>query len=258
MNNEIIEEYVDWIDTDTMVRFQFTAPQTEYEAFKASDNVGKFWKNASEEKIRAEFSDELDEEDIEAWRRKTHLYIEYKGKTVVHTQFKHIQRASYADLVGTLDGKDYISPSKRAKVVIPNKDNLKDIDARMNFIAFINDPSSDGERYGDKGATRTIVVIPDISGMYGIPAALTPYDDVLANLHERQNRILAKYRDKIANPAQEAIEDVLVGYSIENLADLAGISKTTLMRAKKGENISVDTLLKLAKATGTLLKISFD
>ncbi len=65
---------------------------------------------------------------------------------------------------------------------------------------------------------------------------------------------------EINDPVSGAVKNVRseLGLSQEKLAKIAGISKTTLIKAEKGGNTGTEVLMKIADATGKSLKIQFE
>lgn len=66
-------------------------------------------------------------------------------------------------------------------------------------------------------------------------------------------------KSKIGDPVSGAVKNVRseLGLSQEELAKIAGISKTTIVKAEKGGNTGSDVLMKIAKAAGKTLRIQF-
>lgn len=252
------------LSQDLTIGYTINDPKTQREEMEADPYTRDYWVDASEEEIEDEFPSKLYPDDIKNWRRKVGLTLTYRDQPVISTSLSQVQHMSYSDMQAMLSGKDLVSQIKKYKLVIANRDEIENPKFPFTkgfewdkWFVFVDQSNK-------KPSNESIIVaIPDVNyqNVYGFPENnYYTYNDILDDIRYQQNHILNDFRDKIGNPAEEAVKELRerTHLSQEAFAKKAGISKTTLVKAESGGNVSVDVLMKLATAGGKFLTVKFE
>ncbi len=204
--------------------------------------------------LRAEFSDpEIDEfftqHDIDVWRRKVRIDVIYDDEVLLKTELTAMRSMSWSEVKDMENGADLVTlHGINRKIRVLNSRSGVDFDRWHVFGG--DDPHNPGQSLA--------IVFPDYPAG-GEPSSMA-FDTFMGMLRVQQNIVLDSLGDEIPSPVSAAVrivEEAYV-YTTEELAEKAGISQADLEKAERGEAVSTDILLAIAKATGTRLNIEFN
>lgn len=256
--------FTERLSADLTITYEIPEPHTRREELANDSYLADIWKDAPEYRKEKQFPSKLHSVDIEAWRRAIFFTLKLDDKVIARTEKSQVRHMSYADMQQIMADHNIISSVSTYKIRIANLSEIEHPKYPFKkypwkkWYVFVDSSNV------DKTERETVVVaIPDVENenLYDFPGSnYRTYRQVLELAHYEQNKILDKFRDKLANPAADAIKKARADTDLsqDEFAKRAGISKTTLATAETGGNVSVEVLMKIAMAAGKFLSINFE
>lgn len=207
----------------------------------------------------AKYPDTIGPNEIRIWRNHIRYGLYVKDKRVAVSNPGWVSHISDEEASAILTGRGSARLTTNHPVIVLNRDEpeINKSGKWKDWLCFVNTMMEEGPNLDP--SRFEVMLIPDYSNAYGRPASWSTWFDFMEDVHSLQNDMIDAYRDKL-EPAAYPIAELRynAGMSQDKFSKAAGISKSTLVRAEKGENVSVGLLLKMATAAGKVLNISFD
>lgn len=248
-----------WISEEIFIEGKVPPIITPREMTETNESLKEKASHLSAEALDKKFPAMMSPKYIKAWRKATVIELSRmvgnEFDILISTRIDEVQHLGASEVHEILNDHYPILGKLRFNVL--NKSDLLSTmrDDAKYFVFF-----DTGNAKEPQTGVQNVVIVKDVEGLYGVPAKISTYQSFLQQTHYEQDQILKDRWDVVASPAAEAVRDVRqsMGVSQELMAELAGISKATIVRGEKGQNISVETLMKLAKVAGKELVIKFD